>query len=185
MMDLNFKVWFTDPDDADNFFKFDADAAGYYSTDNPDGSCNTEYVGYMFWDYSAEPLFSEHMSALESTITDTSGYTVFSDRQIKGKSYPLNIKISDLEYRRSNPGNDPDLRYAKLTLTLNHIDRAYYDHVISVWVVGGGLIGSLGNIGLGDTPFPASNVSTHAGVVAATAPFSVEIPIMDIVESQM
>ena len=186
-MDLDMLVWFTDPADTDNFFELSYPKKQYSCSDyegSDDLSTEDSYyerVDVNYIDYSGEPLFTEHVSILESTITETFGYTIFTDRRIKGKSYPLHLKFERVSYECYNPDKNPELGKVGITVTLSHIDRSYYDHVLSVWQANDGIAGSLGSIGFGETVFAYSNVSTKAGVVTAAAPYTVKVPIRDLV----
>lgn len=186
-MDLDMLVWFTDPADTDNFFELSSPQKHYFysdyvgSDDSSDEDSYYEGVDINYIDFSGEPLFTEHVSALESAITETSGYTIFTDRRIKGKSYPLHLKFERVSYECYNPEKNPELGKVGITVTLSHIDRNYYDHVLSVWQANDGIAGSLGSIGFGETVVAYSNVSTKAGVVTAAAPYTVKVPIRDLV----
>ncbi len=181
-MDLNMLVWFTDPVEDTNYFTFATSSPGYHA-DDEEGSF--DYVSFYGFDQSKEPLFTEHVSVLESIFSDTSGYSIFSDRQISGKSYPLHITITGLSYEVNNPDNRPEFGHGGVNLTLANISDSYYKHVLSVWVANDGLAGTLGNAGLGEPVFQTSNVSTGAGVVAAAAPFTWKVELMDIVREQL
>lgn len=175
--DLALLIYFTDPADAQNQYEFDVSSSQYIHDLETDA---LTYVGGYWLITDREPLFTEHVSALESTAAATSGYTIFSDRQISGKTYPLNIGIEDVTYDYYNPIDDPDIKPGYFNLTLSAVSRSYYDHVISVWVANDGVAGALGSVGLGEAVFPASNVSTRAGVVAATAPVTWKLDLETI-----
>lgn len=170
-LDLDMLVYFTDPGDRTDYYLFDvgANIQGEY-TEDEDGmiSFKGEYINFWFSN-EREPLFTEHVSPLESVVSSTWGYTIFSDRQIGGKQYPLHIRLQSLRFNNSNPDNDPDYN-SFIELKLNSISESYYRHVLSVWVANDGIAGSLGSVGLGEAVFANSNVSTGAGVVAAAAP---------------
>jgi hypothetical protein len=131
-------------------------------------------------DATVEPLFTEHVSALESVISETSGYVFFTDRQISGTTYPLHLLYKNAEYRGSLEAGNPAGIDQPLYLSLAAISKSYYDHVISVWVAEDGIAGSLGSVGLGDPVYPASNVSTGAGVIAAQTYSYIEFTIGDL-----
>lgn len=163
--DALLEIWFTDPAEEDNFYMI-GDRRKYHG----DGMMTNAYV-----EYSHEPLFTEHVSPMETIVSETSGYTIFTDRLIAGKSYPLHIRVTGIQYEVASEGGF-DSNTSSLTLTLNAISESYYRHALSVWVSNDGISGILGGIGLGDPTWECSNVSTGAGVIAAVAPSSVEIP---------
>ena len=183
-MSLGFRIWFTDPADATDYYLFETDHTESHFTDAPDGERAQEYIMSMWVDYTCEPLFTEHVSALESVFSDTSGYTIFSDRQISGKSYPLNVSVDNITYIYYNPDDDPDLGDMAITLSLCSISDSYYYHVLSVWHANDGISGVLGGVGLGDPVYAASNVSTGAGVVAAVAKSTFKVRLLDIIGQQ-
>jgi len=165
--DALLELWFTDPAEMDNYYMF-----GH--------KCNYDYgdnmISNAYIEYDSEPLFTEHVSPIESIISETSGYTIFTDRLIAGKSYPLHIRVSNIQYEVASKDNF-DANKSKILLTLNAISESYYKHVLSVWVSNDGISGILGDIGLGDPTWECSNVSTGAGVIAAIASSTVEIPL--------
>lgn len=178
--DLDIQLWFTDPADGTDYYKFS------YASSKYQHDPETDAISYLngFWiDTSHEPLFSEHVSSLESIGSDTSGYTIFTDRQISGRPYGLHLSAENIRADYRNPENNPDITPPTLYLTLNAISQSYYNHVLSVWVANDGLPGALGSIGLGEAVFAASNVSTHAGVVAARTPSTVSIDILKVIAS--
>lgn len=98
--DLSFAVTFTDPADAVNYYMFDCKTYmpdSYIDDDNLYHSSNEVTIS-LYTDFSREPLFSEHVGALEAIVSDTDGYTVFSDRQISGKSYTIHFSIPGCHY---------------------------------------------------------------------------------------
>ena len=151
------------------------DKKGDYD-DNNDGLYS--YGTTMWLDYDAEPLFTEHVSSLESAVSETSGYTFFSDRMIAGKTYPLHIRLVNVCYPVSADNNfDSNKSYVKFVLS--SISESYYKHVISVWESNDGINGILGGVGLADPVWECSNVSTGAGVISASAPSKIQIPISE------
>lgn len=181
---LNLLVWFTDPSSIANYYMFKTFSGPYISGVGEDGVQYSESVTY--YNDTDEPLFTEHVSALDQALGATSGYSVFSDRQISGKSYPLHIRLRNVAYSAMNISSNPDLGKACIEFTLYSISQSYYKHVISLWVANDSIAGSLGDIGLGDPVFASSNVSTGAGVVAAASKYTFRLyvkPIADELQS--
>ena len=139
----------------------------------------------MWVDFTKEPLVSEHVSALESIFADTYGYTIFSDRQISGKTYPLHIIVDIAQFWYYNPEDIQAPKDFSLSVNLLHLSRDYYNHVLSVWECNDGIVGSLGSIGLGESVPAHSNVSTRAGIVAADARYEVQIPLYELFEQAL
>lgn len=177
--DMDLLVWFSDPGCTTDYYMFKTSTSGHKSGEGDDGSSFSEYIYYS--DVSDDPLFSEHVSALESAVGIYSGYTFFSDRQISGKKYSLHVDLDDICYYLRNPSGHPDVGNAEFYMDFYTISPSYYKHVISVWQSNDGIVGSLGGVGLADPVFESSNVSTGAGVVAA-AVSKYAIPFADIRE---
>ncbi|MDE6716631.1 MAG: DUF4249 domain-containing protein [Muribaculaceae bacterium] len=178
--DIAFKlaVYFTDPGNEANYYDLKLGSSPIVDTED------SEAYFFNGWpDFSGEPLFTEHVSVLESAMAETSGYTIFSDRQINGKSYPLRINYSSGLFYYRNPLNLQEAKEYGITFRLRHIDTTYYRNVISIWEANDAIIGSLGGVGLANVIFPYSNVSTGAGTVVAYAVSEKTIPLVDIVEA--
>lgn len=179
------KVNLTDPASVSNYYIFDMKTRNYilYDSDAWSFVPIAESVT-LKPDYGYDPIFSEHITPIETIITDAYGlYTVFSDRQISGKPYTLEIPVSGsylYDYR-----NHPDPNN-KLTIDLNlgHISTAYYNYILSLWAATEGVSGALGDVGLGDAVFEFSNVSTGAGIVTTRANSTVKLNIYDILTSK-
>lgn len=170
---VSLEISFTDPAEEKNYYLFEG--SRYYD-DNNDGLYS--YGTTMWLDYDAEPLFTEHVSSLESAVSETSGYTFFSDRMIAGKTYPLHIRLVNVSYPVSADNNfDSNKSYVKFVLS--SISESYYKHVISVWESNDGINGILGGVGLADPVWECSNVSTGAGVISASAPSKIQIPVSE------
>lgn len=186
---LDLLIWFNDRSSTTDYYKFSTDASNpdKYYIPNPDGTLGEECYAriYSYYvNYDREPLFTEHVSPLESAVSETSGYTIFSDRQISGKEYPLHISIDNIQYYYNNPENNPELKTASIDLHLDVISQSYYNHVLSVWEHNDGINGILGDVGLADPVWDGSNVSTGAGVVAAKSTSTYKIYLQNIVEKE-
>lgn len=130
-------------------------------------------------DYDMEPIFSEHIDAMETVFgSDSWGFTVFSDRSFSGSTYPLRIIFRNILIHRVT-GNGPlytthgtssdnsSLRNGALRLTLFSLDRNLYNWYMYDWHENESFIGLLGNIGMAESTVAYSNVSTRAGLVVA------------------
>lgn len=163
----NVELYFTDPAQSKDFYFLDCSAE--YESDN-------SYDAGFLVDMSGEPLFTEHVSSMDAIISETSGYTFFTDRQISGKSYPLHIRFQSVRYEMSD-AEGPDSNKSCVILELNTISESMYRHVISVWESNDGVQGALGDIGLADHIWESSNVSTGAGLISARTPTRLAIPL--------
>lgn len=186
---LNLLIWFTDRPSTTDYYMFGTDVSNpkNYYIPNPDGTLGEDCYARVYYyniNYDREPLFTEHVSPLESAVSETSGYSIFSDRQISGKDYPLHISIENINYTINNPENNPELDTASINLNLDVISQSYYNHVLSVWAHNDGINGILGDVGLADPVWDGSNVSTGAGVVAAKSTSTYKIYLQNIVEKE-
>lgn len=160
----------TDPDDIKNYYKLEMSLQDRQSESN--------LIAYTNFDFSHEPLFTEHVSSLESVFSDTSGYSFFSDRQISGVQYGLRMELIGTQYYYlEDEGAASNQAYVKVKLRT--ISESYYKHVISMWECNDGVPGALGGVGLGDPVWTESNVSTGAGVISASSWSEYSIPIAD------
>lgn len=177
-MRLKLLTYFTDPADSVNYYDFSVSTSTY---SNYDGEAQA-YIGSAYPIFSDEPIFTEHVSVLESVIAETSGYTIFSDRQINGKTYPLRTGFDNLSFYYFNPLDLEAPKECGIKISLRHIDQIYYKHVISLWEANDAIVGSLGGVGLAPAVYPYSNVSTGAGVVAAYAVSDYSLPMVDLIK---
>lgn len=183
--DLSLLIYFTDPADVTNFYQFNIGAWNPYTYDEETGEISYFMLDQWGVDLSVEPLFTEHVSTLESIMAETWGYSFFSDRQISGKTYPLHVKINDCRLTYYNPENKPEYENAGLEIELLSLSQSYYNHVLSVWEANDGIVGSLGSVGLGEAVPPYSNVSSHAGIVAGCAGAKVHLSIPKILKEHL
>lgn len=177
---LSLKIWLKDNPDNTDWYRFDWSRSPNY-LDNKYNS--VMWVESYVVDTSIEPLFSEHVGALDLSGAETSGYTIFTDRQISGISYPLHIVFSDIAYHKRIGSNPQSIPSGEFYFKVESISRSYYDHVLSVWVANDGIVGALGSVGLGDAVFASSNVSTGAGVVAARSVSSITLNLDELLRS--
>ncbi|MDE6561622.1 MAG: DUF4249 domain-containing protein [Muribaculaceae bacterium] len=184
--DMMLSVKFTDPISISNYYIFDMQTGASIRQNSEDGHYQPSVESVRINpDYGFEPLFSEHITPLETIITDAYGlYTVFSDRQISGKQYNLEVPLSGSYFCNysDHPGMDQKLL---LNVEFGHITKAYYNYMMSLWANTEGISGALGGVGLGDAVFEFSNVSTGAGIVAAKANSIYELDIREIINQHI
>lgn len=181
--DMLVNVSFTDPANSLNYYLFEIDR-GTYSNYGPfdffpeyDNIYESVYISANF---SREPLFSEHITPIETVISDGYGlYTVFSDRQISGKRYTLDIP-TECSYIWENKDKIEVEKRVTIDVKLYHISQEYYNYMLSLWAATEGVSGVLGDVGLGQPVCEFSNVSTGAGIVAAAACSTVSLKVYDL-----
>jgi hypothetical protein len=172
---LNVKASFTDPEKSVNYYSLET-SSSYQDKYFP----NVDFTMSSL-DTDIEPIFSEHISAIESVFGgETSGVPFFSDRQISGKDYTLHMRFNSCYYVIFDDAlSVDDPYYCTVSLTLNSASEEYYNWMVYCWHLENGLTGALGDVGLGETMMGYSNVSTHAGVVAAVTPATYTIDLTD------
>ncbi|MDE5712549.1 MAG: DUF4249 domain-containing protein [Muribaculaceae bacterium] len=181
LFNMNLSVWFSDPGNETNYYMFETSSPGYFKGVDAEGLEYEESVNFR--DVTDDPLFTEHVSAIDHVLAETSGYSLFSDRQISGKSYPLHVRLEGVSYQLDNRSAIPDAENSYIKFILYSISPSYYRHVISVWAANDGIVGALGDVGLAEPVFAASNVSTGAGVVSASAKYEYKLYMRPLIES--
>ncbi len=184
---------FTDPGETDNYYTVEVSVknpkpipSDVLVTIWPDNTQKyVDYTGnYQFdrIDFEREPIFSEHLSNIDHLLDSSAwGYSFFSDQQINGKSYPLQIHLIDCLYYVLNPKHIESLYHSEIIISLGSISADYYKYMLSMWKVNSGFEGELGNNGLADPIFIYSNVSTGAGIVAARSVSKYTVDLSDYV----
>ena len=161
-------AWFSDPADTLNYYLVKVGSRD----DMVDGEDDSLTVSFHA-DF-VDPLFYEFLSTLDAMFSEKSGYTMFTDRQIPGRHYPLKIRLNNVQYEIWTDMG-PESNASTIELTLYSLSEGYYRHMLSVWSTNDGINGVLGNIGLSDPIWEVSNVSTGAGMVAARSASTVSI----------
>lgn len=154
----------------------------------PDYDEEAPYLKFILGslEYEAEPIFSEHMAALDAMDgMDSYGFTFFTDRQFSGKSYTLHLRLNDMQYMVKNEEYDEELFDCELEFTLSTVSASYYNWANYGWQTEMGTIGELVEIGLGDPIWGYSNVSTGAGVVAAQSWATYTISLKEFLQSNL
>ena len=185
--DLVLTVYLTDPADVSNYYIFDMPTykSIRYETDDPFTYVPIAESIRISPDYSIEPIFSEHITPIETIISDAYGlYTMFSDRQFSGAQYSLEIPVNG--FYRCDFAHHPDLENKlSMDVKLGHITTEYYKYMLSLWAVTEGVSGALGGVGLGDAVFEFSNVSTGAGIVAGQAVATAPINLYELLTQKL
>lgn len=187
-IEVKFYVNFTDPAKDVNYYLFEMYV-------DHDGSTYDHYSGNETLtinpDYNYEPIFSEHITPIETVISDALGlYTMFSDRQISGRDYsltiPVTVEYTIRDYLNNETGEINVIENkCEITLRLCHISTSYYNYMLSLWSATEGVSGALGDIGLGDAVFEFSNVSTGAGIIAAMSYSEFTISMEDLISTEV
>lgn len=175
---LNIEMDVNDPAGTDNYYHF---GYNWFGTDT-DGS-PTLSVGQF--EYNSEPIFKEHIGVFETVMgnDEDASFEFFSDRQFAGKTYTLHLNFSDAFYRVNSQIYDESLLDCGLNLCLNTVSQSYYNWAVYKWNVDEGITGDLSDLGLAESRWGYSNVSTGAGVVAAQSSSEVTINLKEFLKT--
>ena len=177
---LNVELDVNDPAGTDNYYHF-----GYnWFGSNPDGS-PTLSIGQF--EYNSEPIFKEHIGVFETVMgnDEDTDFVFFSDRQFSGKIYTLHLNFSNNSFRVKSQEYDESLLECGVNLYLTTVSKSYYNWAVYKWNADEGIIGDLSDIGLAESKWGYSNVSTGAGVVAAQSSSKVMIDLKEFLKTTL
>lgn len=191
--DLFAELEITDQADVENYYyisylsfnKYWLNDSNYYDYDNIMGTSEIEfYIGQF--NYDVEPIFSEHIGIFESAIGyDSGGFSFFTDKQFSGNTYTLHMQYTDCGYEVRAQSINDELFECGYEFSLHTISRSYYNWLSYLWHRDDGLLGEIGDVGLGDPLWGYSNVSTGAGIVAAQAVSACTINLDDFIKTTL
>ncbi len=174
----SFKVTFTDTPGVTNYYRILAEAvnpakvsSGEYLYDWLGEPEERYYFSKFFFNHLSndmEPVLSEHLDVFDKMMgASTTWFSVFSDRQIEGKTYSLSLGLEYASIETDNPKELETLYNIGIRIRLMNISESYYNWFIYDWQQSESTVGNLAQIGVGNAVYPYSNVSTGAGIVAA------------------
>lgn len=173
-----------DPAGSDNYYQFGYESFGNDYSDYPDGIYDSSappgfYAGTF--DYNSEPIFKEHIGIFESVMGngEDTDFVFFTDRQFRGKNYPLHLLFTNGRYYVKSVEYDESKLDCGIDLRLTTVSQSYYNWAVYQWNTDEGILGDLADIGLAEPLWGYSNVSTGAGVVAARATTTYRINLKD------
>lgn len=184
VFNLSVELEVKDPSDVNNFYHF-----GYYgfspSTDDGQDENYAPLLSLGQFEYDAEPIFKEHVSVFETIMgsDEDSGFVFFTDRRFSGTSYTLHLNFSDFVYSVMSREYDESLLECGLNLYVTTVSQSYYNWAVYKWNVDEGVIGDLSDIGLAESKWGYSNVSTGAGVVAAQSSAMITIDFKEFLKT--
>lgn len=184
---LHIELNLNDIPDVANYFRF-----GYYwdspsiRDDNAALPLDLEFSIGSF-EYNLEPIFSEHVGTFETAMGngDDVNFPLFSDGSFADKDYTLHLNFSDNYLYIKSTELNPDYLDCGLTLYINTVSKSYYDWYVYKWNEDEGTIESLSELGLAESKWGYSNVTTGAGVVAAKSSRAIRIPLRDFLFSAL
>lgn len=183
--DLRIEMDVEDPYGSDNYYQFGYDSFYTLSEGNgPDDIwTGSGAPGFSIgnFDYNSEPIFKEHIGIFESVMGngDDTDFVFFTDRQFQGKSYPLHLYFTDNRFYVNSVEYDESLLECGINLRLTTVSQSYYNWAVYKWNIDDGIIGDLADIGLAESLWGYSNVSTGAGVVAAWSASTFTVNLKD------
>ena len=184
-MSLNAKMTIKDPAHTENFYLFSYSGFPEMYGSVPEGYQSVSFFpGYFV--FGAEPILSEHIGVLDAVSGNNAYlYAFFSDRQFSGNTYTLNLQFEYVNVDIGSYFDTGDMPDFGLVLSLYTVSKSYYNWMCYEWNRDCGIIGELGDYGLGDPLWGYSNVSTGAGVVAACARSSCIISLRDFLLNEV
>ncbi len=156
-----------------------------FSKKSPNSSDSKLILSYL--DVKLEPIFKEHIDVLESIMVDDEDYDFmfFTDRQFADKTYTLHLNFTNNYFEISSRYYDESLLDCGITFYLSTISKSYYDWAVYKWNVTEGIIGDLAEVGLAESKWGYSNVSTGAGVIAARSTVQYYVSLKDFLKSEL
>ncbi len=169
---LNIEMDVDDPAGTDNYYLFGYNWSSPHVDEEPDDeywNFNSPTLQIGSFEYNSEPIFKEHIGVFETVMgnDEDTDFLFFSDRQFPGKKYTLHLNFSDNSFRIRSQAYDESLLDCEVNLYLTTVSQSYYNWAVYRWNVDEGITGDLSDIGLAESKWGYSNVSTGAGVVAA------------------
>lgn len=187
---LNIEMDVNDPEGTDNYYQF-----GYDCFDpSEDDTLEYDRFGYHpcalsigQFQYDSEPIFKEHVGVFETVMgnDDAIEFLFFSDRQFSGRTYTLHLNFSNNVFHVKSQEYDEFQLECGVTLYLTTVSKSYYSWAVYKWNVDEGITGELSDIGLAESKWGYSNVSTGAGVVAAQSSSKFTIDLKEFMKTAL
>ena len=139
------------------------------------------------FEYDAEPIFKEHVGVFETVMGngEDTDFVFFTDRQFPGRTYTLHLNFTDNTFNIKNETYDDSLLECGMTLYLTTVSESYYNWAVYKWNVDEGITGDLSDIGLAESKWGYSNVSTGAGIVAAQSSSKFTIDLKEFLKTTL
>lgn len=178
---LNIEMEVDDPAGTDDYYHFG------YNWSAPVAPDDSPIFSVGKFEYNSEPIFKEHIGVFETVMgnDEDTNFVFFSDRQFSGKTYTLHLDFSDNSFRVKSQDYDESLLECEVNLYLTTVSRSYYNWAVYKWYADEGIIGDLSDIGLAESKWGYSNVSTGAGVVAAQSSSKFTIDLKEFLKTTL
>lgn len=177
---LNVEMDIDDPAENDNYYNFGYNWSGVANDGSP-----TLSIGQF--EYNSEPIFKEHIGVFETIMgnDEDTGFVFFTDRQFSGRTYTLHLNFSNNVFRVKSQEYDETLLECGVNLYLTTVSKSYYSWAVYKWNVDEGIMGDLSDIGLAESKWGYSNVSTGAGVIAAQSSSKFTIDLKEFLKTTL
>ena len=177
---LNVEMDIDDPAENDNYYNFGYNWSGVANDGSP-----TLSIGQF--EYNSEPIFKEHIGVFETIMgnDEDTGFVFFTDRQFSGGTYTLHLNFSNNVFRVKSQEYDESLLECGVNLYLTTVSKSYYNWAVYKWNVDEGIMGDLSDIGLAESKWGYSNVSTGAGVIAAQSSSKFTIDLKEFLKTTL
>lgn len=187
---LNIEMNVNDPAGTDNYYQFGYNWFSQSGDDDIYGELNASRppsLSIGTFEYNAEPIFKEHIGVFETVMGngEDTDFVFFTDRQFPGKTYTLHLNFTNNTYSVNNPTYDDSLLECGMTLYLTTVSESYYNWAVYQWNFDEGIIGDLSEIGLAESKWGYSNVSTGAGIVAAQSSSKFTIDLKEFLKTTL
>ena len=178
---LSIEMDVSDRADIDNYYHF---GYNWSSPIDTDGSQKL-YIGAF--EYNSDPIFKEHIGVFETVMgnDEDTNFEFFTDRQFPGRTYTLHLNFSNNSFRVKSQEYDESLLECGVNLYLTTVSKSYYSWAVYKWHVDEGIVGDLADIGLAESKWGYSNVSTGAGVVAAQSSSKFTIDLKEFLKTTL
>ena len=182
LFNLNIEMDVNDPSGVDNYYHFDSN---WFSTSAGDYSEPMLSLGSL--EYDAEPIFKEHIGVFETIMgnDESTSFVFFTDRQFSGKNYTLHLNYTGNTFRVKSKEYDESLLECGVNLYLTTVSQSYYYWAVYKWNADEGILGELSDIGLAESKWGYSNVSTGAGVVAAQSSKNYAVDLKEFLKTTL
>lgn len=180
---IDLKARFTISDNAatQDYYQFSYLAFPYGADSHGQPIDHFRVNGYLITD----PVFSEQLDGMDMIVGKNKVYTLFTDRQFDGRPYTLDIEFRDMTLTLRDDEFSDAFLDCGLDLTLSTVSPSYYGWGIYRMGIHDGTLWDMSNFGFADPVWGYSNVSTGAGVVAATTSRTATIRLQDFLREHI
>ncbi|MDE6268198.1 MAG: DUF4249 domain-containing protein [Muribaculaceae bacterium] len=183
-LDILIEATIEDPGEERNYYQTElvtkTPTGGIPPWEEPDVTHPQSWMTTGQLDYNAEPIFSEHISLIETvTGEELSNETFFTDKRFDGGKYTLRLRYKDASIHINEKNENAEKLDFKYILKLGTLSESYYNRINYDWQTENGIAVDMADWGFGDAIWGYSNVTTGAGVIAAKSESECVIELRD------